>query len=179
MSQQAKALGSATLSRMADTVHEGLAEMRGTTAPRLLLELVCARMLLPATDGSAVATLQRLERLERRMSIAGEHAGRPGDAPADDTAPGTRPPGPAEAPPAPPARPRLRRPAPAAPAAAAAPAPGRRQRRPRAAGERRPGSGVRPAVPAPDGASARRATGGRRSRRERRRLAGDGPARVG
>jgi DNA polymerase-3 subunit gamma/tau len=62
---------------MADTVHDGLTEMRGTTAPRLLLELVCARMLLPETDGSAVATLQRLERLERRMSIAGEHAGRP------------------------------------------------------------------------------------------------------
>src|SRR4051794_33132499 len=77
MSQQAQALGSATLSRMADTVHEGLTEMRGTTAPRLLLELVCARMLLPGTDGSATATLQRLERLERRMSIAGEHAGRP------------------------------------------------------------------------------------------------------
>ncbi|TQN37844.1 DNA polymerase-3 subunit gamma/tau [Blastococcus colisei] len=77
MNQQASALGSATLSRMADTVHEGLTEMRGTTAPRLLLELVCARMLLPATDGSAAATLQRLERLERRMSIAGEHAGRP------------------------------------------------------------------------------------------------------
>ncbi len=82
MSSQAQALGSATLSRMADTVHEGLTEMRGTTAPRLLLELVCARMLLPATDGSAVATLQRLERLERRMSIAGEHAGRPAEAPA-------------------------------------------------------------------------------------------------
>jgi DNA polymerase-3 subunit gamma/tau len=79
MSAQAQALGSATLSRMADTVHEGLTEMRGTTAPRLLLELVCARILLPATDGSAAATLQRLERLERRMSIAGEHAGRPAD----------------------------------------------------------------------------------------------------
>jgi DNA polymerase-3 subunit gamma/tau len=77
MSQQAQALGSATLSRMADTVHEGLTEMRGTTAPRLLLELVCARMLLPGTDGSAAATLQRLERLERRMSIAGEHVSRP------------------------------------------------------------------------------------------------------
>jgi DNA polymerase-3 subunit gamma/tau len=89
MSQQAKALGSSTLSRMADTVHEGLTEMRGTTAPRLLLELVCARMLLPATDGSAAATLQRLERLERRMSIAGEHAGRP---PADTAEPAPRPP---------------------------------------------------------------------------------------
>jgi DNA polymerase III subunit gamma/tau len=77
MTSQAGALGSATLSRMADTVHDGLTEMRGTTAPRLLLELVCARMLLPATDESSAALLQRLERLERRMSIAGEHAGRP------------------------------------------------------------------------------------------------------
>ncbi|PRY48201.1 DNA polymerase-3 subunit gamma/tau [Geodermatophilus tzadiensis] len=82
MSQQARALGSATLSRMADTVHEGLTEMRGTTAPRLLLELVCARMLLPATDDSAAATLQRLERLERRLSIAGG-GGAVADVPAD------------------------------------------------------------------------------------------------
>ena len=65
MSSQAQALGSATLSRMADTVHAGLTEMRGTTAPRLLLELVCARMLLPATDGSTAAVLQRLERPEK------------------------------------------------------------------------------------------------------------------
>jgi DNA polymerase-3 subunit gamma/tau len=120
MSQQARALGSATLSRMADTVHEGLTEMRGTTAPRLLLELVCARMLLPETDGSAVATLQRLERLERRMSIAGEHAGRPAaeapvaeapvaeapvrQAPVRESAPRPAPPpAPAPAPAAPPA----------------------------------------------------------------------------
>ncbi|MGY1802890.1 DNA polymerase III subunit gamma and tau [Blastococcus sp. SYSU D00922] len=87
MNQQASALGSATLSRMADTVHEGLTEMRGTTAPRLLLELVCARMLLPATDDGAAATLQRLERLERRMSIAGEHAGRPEAAPVREAPP--------------------------------------------------------------------------------------------
>ena len=91
MSQQASALGSATLSRMADTVHAGLTDMRGTTAPRLLLELVCARMLLPATDGSAAATLQRLERLERRMSIAGEHPGRPAEAPVRDDAPRAAP----------------------------------------------------------------------------------------
>ncbi|QNG37291.1 DNA polymerase III subunit gamma and tau [Geodermatophilaceae bacterium NBWT11] len=87
MSRQATSMGAATLSRLADTVHEGLTEMRGTTAPRLLLELVCARMLLPGVDGSAVATLQRLERLERRMSIAGEHAGRPEVAPAPVRAP--------------------------------------------------------------------------------------------
>ena len=157
MSQQAKALGSATLSRMADTVHEGLTEMRGTTAPRLLLELVCARMLLPATDGSAVATLQRLERLERRMSIAGEHAGRPAEAPARPAA--RREPaaaaGPAGARPASPPAPAAPAPAAPAPAAAAAAAPAPAT----PAGERRPGPGVRPPVPAPH-----RAAGRRRSR---------------
>jgi DNA polymerase-3 subunit gamma/tau len=118
MSQQAQALGSATLSRMADTVHEGLTDMRGTTAPRLLLELVCARMMLPGTDGSAVATLQRLERLERRMSIAGEHAGRPAAA-------APEPARAAEARPAP-AREPVREPAPE-PVRAAAPEPVREQ----------------------------------------------------
>ena len=83
MSRQAAALGQATLSRLADIVHQGLTEMRGTTAPRLLLELVCARMLLPGVDGSAAATLQRLERVERRLSIAGEHA----DGPATEAVP--------------------------------------------------------------------------------------------
>ncbi|SDO85431.1 DNA polymerase III, tau subunit [Klenkia soli] len=94
MSRQATALGQATLSRLADIVHEGLTEMRGTTAPRLLLELVCARMLLPGVDGSAAATLQRLERLERRLSIAGEHAGPVGDA-APSAPPATTPAAPA------------------------------------------------------------------------------------
>src|SRR5437762_651612 len=59
---QAERFGAATLSRMADLVHNGLTEMRGTTAPRLLLELICARMLLPGADDSAGALLQRLER---------------------------------------------------------------------------------------------------------------------
>src|SRR3954470_11810922 len=47
MTAQATRLGPATLSRCADIVHNGLVEMRGTTAPRLLLELITARMLLP------------------------------------------------------------------------------------------------------------------------------------
>ncbi len=91
MSRQAQAMGQATLSRLADTVHEGLTEMRGTTAPRLVLELVCARMLLPTTDDGSAATLQRLERLERRMSIAGEHAGRPAAEPVRPAAPAVEP----------------------------------------------------------------------------------------
>jgi DNA polymerase-3 subunit gamma/tau len=68
---QALRLGGASLSRMADVVHEGLVQMRGTASPRLLLELICARLLLPGADDSHGALLQRLERLERRFDIAG------------------------------------------------------------------------------------------------------------
>ncbi|MGH3544820.1 MAG: DNA polymerase III subunit gamma and tau [Mycobacteriales bacterium] len=70
MSTHALRLGSASLSRMADLVHDGLAQMKGTTSARLVLELVCARMLLPAGDTGTAAILQRLERLERRLEIA-------------------------------------------------------------------------------------------------------------
>ncbi|WP_345636647.1 DNA polymerase III subunit gamma and tau, partial [Rugosimonospora acidiphila] len=72
MTAQAERFGQATLSRLADIVHNGLTEMRGTTAPRLLLELICARMLLPGADDSTSALLQRLERMERRLSATGD-----------------------------------------------------------------------------------------------------------
>ncbi len=72
MTDQAARLGTATLSRMADIVHTGLIEMRGTTSPRLLLELVSARMLLPSAAADGGALLQRLERMERRLSAAGD-----------------------------------------------------------------------------------------------------------
>ncbi|GAA2593401.1 hypothetical protein GCM10010435_85500 [Winogradskya consettensis] len=71
MAAQATRLGPATLSRCADIVHNGLVEMRGTTAPRLLLELITARMLLPGADDSSNALLQRLERMERRFTGSG------------------------------------------------------------------------------------------------------------
>jgi DNA polymerase-3 subunit gamma/tau len=77
MARQAAAMGTARLSRAADLVHEGLVEMRGTTAPRLLLELVCARVLLPAASSDAGALLARLERLERRLDISAPAAARP------------------------------------------------------------------------------------------------------
>ena len=72
MARQVSALGSAGLSRAADLFHAGLTEMRGTTSPRLLLELVCARVLLPAASTDDAAVLTRLERLERRFDIAGD-----------------------------------------------------------------------------------------------------------
>ncbi|HJQ44715.1 MAG TPA: DNA polymerase III subunit gamma and tau [Amycolatopsis sp.] len=69
MAAQAERVGLATLTRYAEIVHNGLLEMRGATAPRLLLELLCARMLLPSAADSEAAVLQRLERLERRVTV--------------------------------------------------------------------------------------------------------------
>ncbi len=77
MTAQAARMGQATLSRMADIAHNGLTEMRGTTAPRLLLELIVARMLLPGADDSQGALLQRLERMERRLGASAEPAETP------------------------------------------------------------------------------------------------------
>ena len=71
MIAEADRLGIATLTRMAEVLHTGLVDMRGTTSPRLVLELLCARMLLPGASSSDAALLQRLERMERRMEIAG------------------------------------------------------------------------------------------------------------
>jgi DNA polymerase-3 subunit gamma/tau len=65
MREQAAAFGPADLSRAADLVNAGLLEMRGATAPRLLLELVCARVLLPSADDSVYGVAARLDRLER------------------------------------------------------------------------------------------------------------------
>ena len=66
---QAARFGKAELVRAADIVAAGLTEMRGATTPRLLLELVCARVLLPAADHSSLGFEARLERLERRASV--------------------------------------------------------------------------------------------------------------
>ncbi|MEO9139720.1 MAG: DNA polymerase III subunit gamma and tau [Jatrophihabitans sp.] len=68
MGDQALRLGSATLTRYAEIVHTALIEMRGTTSTRLVLELLCARMMLPDAATDSAALLQRLERLERRLS---------------------------------------------------------------------------------------------------------------
>ncbi|OJF85039.1 hypothetical protein NS14008_36850 [Nocardia seriolae] len=68
MHAQAERLGPATLARHAELLHEGLGDMRGATNPRLLLEVIAARMLLPAASTAETATLQRLEQLERGIA---------------------------------------------------------------------------------------------------------------
>jgi DNA polymerase-3 subunit gamma/tau len=86
MRSQADRMGTATLTRYAEVVHAGLGEMRGATAPRLLLEVVCARLLLPSASDTESALLQRVERIETRLEMsipaseasAGQAAGSPG-----------------------------------------------------------------------------------------------------
>ena len=70
MRVQAQNIGQASLSRAADIAAEGLTQMRGATAPRLILELICGRILLPMGDTSEAGLLARIERLERVESIA-------------------------------------------------------------------------------------------------------------
>ena len=65
---QAKLIGVATLIRAADILAQGLTSMRGATPPRLILELICGRILLPASDDAAL--LARVEKLERLLSIS-------------------------------------------------------------------------------------------------------------
>ena len=81
MVKQAKNLGAATLSRAADIAAEGLTQMRGATAPRLILELICGRILLPMGDSGDSGLLARLERLERVQGMATSSAPAPTPAP--------------------------------------------------------------------------------------------------
>ena len=68
MRAQATIIGTANLIRGADIVAAGLTQMRGATAPRLMLELICGRILLPGGDD--LGLVSRIERLELRENIA-------------------------------------------------------------------------------------------------------------
>lgn len=131
MRQQAAAFGPGSLSRAADIVNAGLTEMTGATAPRLQLELICARVLLPGASGES-GYAARLDRIERRLDVGGVPTGGSGrqPQPAAPQAPPTTPaattpaattlaapaPAPAAVPPAP--EPASASPASASPAAA-------------------------------------------------------------
>jgi len=95
MREQATRIGRATLTRYAEVVHAGLTEMRGATAPRLLLEVICARLLLPSASDAESALLQRVERIETRLDMSipdGEKPER--SAPARRSEPAPPPPSP-------------------------------------------------------------------------------------
>jgi DNA polymerase III subunit gamma/tau len=92
---QTEKFGQAQLTRAAQVVSAGLVEMRGATSPRLLLELMCAQVLLPAAGAGELAMLARLETLERRAGGAAEAAasgpGRPAAAASHAGAPAPDP----------------------------------------------------------------------------------------
>ncbi len=133
MRRQSAAFGPGALSRAADVVNSGLTEMTGATAPRLQLELIAARILLPGAAGEA-GYAARLDRLERRLDVGGVPSGGPSYAvpPA-----GAAPAAPAQVagPPTPSGSPSA--PAPPVPAPAAEVPPGS----PARSGEPSPGSG--------------------------------------
>ncbi|CAM5633712.1 hypothetical protein SSPIM334S_03073 [Streptomyces spiroverticillatus] len=126
MQAQASVFGAAELSRAADLVNSGLTEMRGATSPRLQLELICARVLLPAAFDDERSVQARLDRLERNGGGGGggfvQGGGMPGMPPVGYV-PGPEAQGaPAQvAPPAPTAAPMAAPVAPVAPAAPVAP----------------------------------------------------------
>jgi len=74
MAKQATLFGPAELSRSADVVNAALTEMTGATSPRLHLELMVARILVPASDDTERGALARVERLERRIGVEGAAA---------------------------------------------------------------------------------------------------------
>jgi len=97
MSLQSTSFGQAELSRAADIVNAALTEMTGATSPRLHLELMVARILVPASDQTERGSLARLERIERRMGVEGAAAPAAAAVVAPAAAP-TRAPEPARAP---------------------------------------------------------------------------------
>ncbi|WP_030348862.1 DNA polymerase III subunit gamma and tau [Streptomyces sp. NRRL S-1022] len=92
MQAQAETFGAAELSRAADLVNEGLTEMRGASSPRLQLELICARVMLPAAYGDQRSVMARLDRLERGIGFsAGAGAPAMGYVPGPEAHGGTLP----------------------------------------------------------------------------------------
>jgi DNA polymerase-3 subunit gamma/tau len=91
MRAQAAKSSQAALTRAAEVISAGLVEMRGATSPRLLLELMCAQVLLPSAEPGDSALAERIDRLERRLSVLPP----PGDPTPSAATPAARPAAPA------------------------------------------------------------------------------------
>ncbi|MDI3210571.1 DNA polymerase III subunit gamma and tau [Arthrobacter sp. AL12] len=77
LQNQSHNLGAAELSRAADVTNTALTEMTGATSPRLHLELLCARILLPSSEQTERGIAARIDRVERRLNYAGNDVGAP------------------------------------------------------------------------------------------------------
>lgn len=73
-SDQANRIGAAELARAGDLVSRALTEIKGATAPRLQLELLMAKLLLPASDDSTQGLRARIDQLERGVVAGVVHA---------------------------------------------------------------------------------------------------------
>ncbi|MGY4543090.1 DNA polymerase-3 subunit gamma/tau [Arthrobacter sp. UYNi723] len=80
LQNQAHNLGASELSRAADVTNTALTEMTGATSPRLHLELLCARILLPSSEQTERGIAARIDRVERRLNYAGNDVGAPAPA---------------------------------------------------------------------------------------------------
>jgi DNA polymerase-3 subunit gamma/tau len=77
MTIQAYQFGLSELTHAANVVSQSLNEMSGATSPKILLELMCARVLVPSSDVTEVGSLARIERLERRIGVGAAPAAAP------------------------------------------------------------------------------------------------------
>ena len=116
MKLQAMSFGMSELTHASNAVSAALSEMSGATSPKLQLELMCAKVLVPSSDKTEVGSLARIERLERRMGVAQSVDAAPVQAVPVKTAPVQAPSAPAQ-----PAAPVAAKPAAAAPSKPAAP----------------------------------------------------------
>lgn len=92
LQNQAHNLGAAELSRAADVTNTALTDMTGATSPRLHLELLCARILLPSSEQTERGIAARIDRVERRLNYAGNDVGAPlAGTPAPAAVPPSRP----------------------------------------------------------------------------------------
>ena len=82
LQEQAAKFGRSELAHAAASVSDSLTSMTGATSPKLHLELMCAKILVPAANATEVGSLARIERLERRIGIGGEAPAAPVAAPA-------------------------------------------------------------------------------------------------
>jgi DNA polymerase-3 subunit gamma/tau len=86
LQEQAAKFGRSELAHAAASVSDSLTSMTGATSPKLHLELMCAKILVPAANATEVGSLARIERLERRIGIGGEASAAPVAAPANPIA---------------------------------------------------------------------------------------------
>jgi DNA polymerase-3 subunit gamma/tau len=87
MRLQVERFGKAELNYAAEVIAEGLTRMNGATSPKLQLELMLAKVLVPAQDNTETGSLARIDRLERRIGLGGNAT--PASTPATSSQPVT------------------------------------------------------------------------------------------